>query len=158
MKVYSLTLLLILSVFQVCNSQSTKKFNLYLAFNSDKNEMSVVEKTINDSVKIKTFVFSKDIITESFKYGLVVDTNGKVNKDFKHPSTSKNVKITLYHYSYMHDDVQIKDLPQHNVILFEDFINSEFKSFNNILYRASKIFVVDIKNKLTSNTAYEVKL
>ncbi|MFP4844868.1 hypothetical protein [Winogradskyella sp. PE311] len=161
MKQNSLILaLLFLAVSQICISQ-TKKFSVYLVFNSDNQEMNVVEKNVSDSVKIRTFSFSKDLATENFKYALSVGNNGKLSKNSSVAPKSKEAKITLYHYSYIHNDIEVSDMSSDNVINYDDFINSEFKSFNTILNRASKIFVVDLKNRQEGNSnyrAYEVKL
>ena len=161
MKKFPLIVLLFLALSQVCISQSKKTFNVYLLFNSEDQEMNVHEKKVGDSVKIKTFSFSKDLATENFKYALSVSENGKLNKDSSYKPKPKEAKVTLYHYSYMHNQEAVDNFSDDNVIKFEDFINSEFKSFSNILNRASKIFVVDLKNHKEGSSnyrAYEVKL
>jgi hypothetical protein len=152
--------LLFLAANQISTSQS-KKFSVYLVFNSDNQEMDVVEKKVSDTVKIKTFSFSKDLATENYKYALSVGNDGKVSKNTSIPTSTNEAKVTLYHYSYIHKDVAVRDMTADNVINYEDFINSEFKSFNSILNKAAKIFVVDLKHKQEGSPnyrAYEVKL
>jgi hypothetical protein len=121
--------------------------------------MTVVEKKVSDSVIIITFSFSKDLATENFKYALSIGDNGEIHRDLGITPVSKKVKITLYHYSYMHNEESIDNLSNTNTIDYEDFINSEFKSFNTILNRASKIYMVDVKDQGNAlYKAYEVKL
>ena len=159
MKIYSLTLIFFLTLSQVCYSQSKKEYNVYLVFNSNNKEVNVVERKVNDSVLIKTFSFSKDLTVENFEYELSVDDNGKINKDSNRVPISKKGKITLYHYSYIHKEETINDIPEDNIIDYKDFVNAEFKSFNKVLRKATKIYMIDIKNNGKSGyKALEVRL
>lgn len=159
MKIYSLTIIFFLTLSQICYSQSKKEYNLYLVFNSNNKEVNVVERKVNDSVLIKTFSFSKDLSVENFEYELSVDDNGKINKDSNRVPISKKGKITLYHYSYMHKEEIINDIPEDNIIYYKDFVDSEFKSFNKVLRKATKIYMIDIKDKgKYSYKAIEVRL
>lgn len=159
MKRLSLIILFFLALCHIVNAQSKKKFNLYLVFNSENNEMRVEDKKVNDSVMIKTFNLSKNLAEENFKYELSVNDNGEINRNQKKKTVSKKGEITLYHFSYMHDEESLDSFSSANSINYEDFINSEFKSFNKVLNSASKIFIVDLKDKDKSiYRAYEVKL
>lgn len=121
--------------------------------------MRVEDKKVNDSVMIKTFNLSKNLAEENFKYELSVNDNGEINRNQKKKPVSKKGEITLYHFSYMHDEESLDSFSSANSINYEDFINSEFKSFNKVLNSASKIFIVDLKDKDKSiYRAYEVKL
>lgn len=159
MKRYSLIILFFLSICHVCNSQSKKKYDLYLVFNSENNEMNVIDKKVNDSVLIKTFSISKDLAKENFKYALSVGENGEINRDSNKTPVSKKGKITFYYFSYMHVEETLDTLPRQNTIDYEDFMNSEFKSFSKTLNGASKIYMVDVKDRDSSiYKVYQVKL
>lgn len=159
MKRLSLIILLFLAFHQIHNAQSKKKFRLYLVFNSENNEMKVEDKKVNDSVLIKTFNLSKNLATENFKYELSVDDNGEIDRNSKKKPVTRKGKITFYHYSYMHAEETLDSFTNANIINYEDFVNSEFKSFNKVLNSATKIFIVDLKDKdKTIYRAYEVKL
>ncbi|MTE26303.1 hypothetical protein [Winogradskyella ouciana] len=159
MKRFSLAILLLLVFNQISNAQSKTKYNLYLVFNSENNEMHVIDKNVNDSVLIKTFKLSKDLASENFKYELLVGDDGEIDRNLEKVPVAKKGKITLYHFSYMHGEESLDNLSDGNIINYEDFINSEFKSFSKILNSASKIYMVDLKDKDQSiYRAYEVKL
>ena len=155
MKKYLYTIVLC-TIGQFCSSQIKSDYDIYLFLNSEEHQMDVVEKKISDTVEVKTFSFSKDISIDNFKYVLSVGKNGKIKKGVK-PSTpnKKDGKITLYYYSYMHNNETLSDISNYNVINYDDFIDSEFKSFNQILQKANKIFIVDIKEKKNDLVSYE---
>lgn len=151
-----LYIIVLCAIGQICNSQIKNDYNIYLFLDSEEHQMDVVEKKISDTVKIKTFSFSKEISTDNFKYILSVGKNGKITKGAK-PShaDNKDGKITLYYYSYMHHNEILSDISKYNVIKYDEFIDSEFKSFNQILQKAKKIFIVDIKEKKNDIASYE---
>ncbi len=155
MKKY-LYLIVLCAISQICNSQIKNDYDIYLFLNSEAHEMDVVEKKISDTVEVKTFSFSKDISIDNFKYILSVGKNGKIVKGVKPSQTDKkDGKITLYYYSYMHNNETLSDISNYNIINYDDFIDSEFKSFNQILQKANKIFIVDIKEKKNDLVSYE---
>lgn len=159
MKRLSLIILLFLAFYNITNAQSKKKIHLYLVFDSENNEMRVEDKKVNDSVLIKTFNLSKHLATENFKYELSVDDNGEINRNLEKKPIVKEGSVVLYHFSYMHEEDTLDNLSKGNIINYEDFINSEFKSFSKVLNSASKIYMVDLKDKDQSiYRAYEVKL
>lgn len=128
-------------------------------FNSKYKELSVSEKKVSDSVAIKTYVFTKETPVENFEYELTVNENGKIDRNTEQSPKLKTHKLKLYYYSYMHEKDLVSDLSDKNVLSYEDFKNSQFKSFVKVVNRASKIYIVDAERKNDYGyKVYEVRL
>ena len=115
---------------------------------------------MSDSIWVKTFNFPKDVLTENCKSALTIDSTGRLIKQIDRGNTEKKEdKIVLYHYSYRNKIVSLDQLPQSNIIEYDDFINSEFISFSKILKNAENVYVIDSgesRDSSDSIKAYQV--
>ncbi|MCA0131539.1 hypothetical protein [Winogradskyella alexanderae] len=156
----SLLLVLFLVSIQLSFGQLKKKYSIFLNFDASKNEMIVSEKKMSDSIWVRTYKFSKDTSKESCKFALQINQEGEL---IKRGEANKLIKaeetVTLYHYSYRNRVEELDKMPNKNVINYNDFINSEFKSFNKVLKNAEHIYVID-KSFTSKNTgkikAYQI--
>lgn len=153
-------LVLFLASLQLSFSQFKKKYSIYLNFDSSKGQMIITEKKMSDSIWVKTFSFSKDVSTENCKSALTIDSNGRLIKQKDRGNAEKKEdKIILYHYSYRNKIVSLDQLPQSNIIEYDDFRNSEFISFSKILKNAENVYVIDSgesRDSTNSIKAYQV--
>lgn len=151
-----ISLILLFAIVQICNAQVKTDYTIYLVLNSDSQQMNVAEKKINDSVKIRTYTFSKDALNAHHKYNLSVNKNGKLIKGIKQSDKNKKEeRIKLHHYSYIHGEEILSDLANSNVINYDDFMNSEFKNFNSIIRNADKIYIIDMKDNKGDSGGYK---
>jgi len=153
-------LVLLLASLQLSFSQFKKKYTIYLNFDSSKEQMITSEKKMSDSIWVKTFNFPKDVLTENCKSALTIDSTGRLIKQIDRGNTEKKEdKIVLYHYSYRNKIVSLDQLPQSNIIEYDDFINSEFISFSKVLKNAENVYVIDSgesRDSSDSIKAYQV--
>lgn len=145
---------------QLMFAQLKQKYSIYLNFDSSADEMIVSEKKVSDSIWVRTYEFSKDISDENCKDALWINEKGEVVKEKRDASKLKlKESLILYHYSYRNRIEYLDNIPEASVIYYNDFINSEFKSFNKILKNAEKVFVIDkdeIKSESSKIKAYQI--
>ena len=137
-------LVLFLATFQLGFPQLKKKYSIYLNFDSSIEQMVVSEKKMSDSIWVRTYSFSKDTSDEKCKSTLQINENGELIKQDKNkkPINSEQ-SIILYHYSYRNKVKLLDSMPESNVIYYDDFINSEFRSFNKVLKNAEMVYIID---------------
>lgn len=152
-------IILFFGAFQLVFSQLKTKYSIYLNFDSTSNQMTVSEKKMSDSIWVRTYKFSKDISQEVCKQALTVDENGALVKHKDHYNSQKKLgEITLYYYSYRNTFETLEKLPEQNTIDYNDFVNSDFKSFAKVLKNAENVYVIDnsLNKKPSGLIAYQV--
>ncbi|MFD1062364.1 hypothetical protein ACFQ1Q_03835 [Winogradskyella litorisediminis] len=152
----NLRLIPFLILFNFCASQNAKNYDIYLVFNSNKKEVYISERKINDGSQ-KFFHFGRKNEEE---YTMFINDTGKLEKKHRAKYGLGCCKITAMHDSKENEVKTLRVIDMKNIITYDDFMSVDFNLFYKIIKRAKNVYFVD-EGSETDNSirlkAYEVK-
>lgn len=139
-------------------SQIKPEYEIYLMFDSSKNQIRVNEK----NVKNYTFKFFHipRADEKKYPYSYSIDDNGKLRKGLKGAVGYGCCNITATYNNKENEIRLVTIVDMKNLINYKDYMSVDFKNVYKIIEGAKKVFVVD-ENEKDENSirykAYEVK-
>lgn len=155
-------IIITLLYFNIVTAQiKSKDYDIYLLFDSSKNEMILGELKTNDSLIFKTFRIHKNVPKENIKHNLHVNDKGELIKVI--PSYQNDCCAVTFKHLSTKDSTKVVSKTSNlnlNSIDYATFENSGFENFLLIVRKAKKIYIIDLHEQDSSifYKAYKVNM